>query len=270
MAASMSASSRFQRPRIPHLPQAGERLTAAPRLTPLPLGEEGPIASAMGGDGLVYPRLPNIFSNENNIQPKPNPPAFCGPHPALMSGSRYTPPVEIRSAVWVMLNTLSLAVISLRDRFGIAACTPFLPRHVLTRLSRFLAQAEPALRRCLYLSAAELGALPAPAPARPVPAGTQPANRPAGRAAAPVFRLFETAPAGPAPRHHQRPFAQAPAFAFWIRTKFPTSGNMRLTRTISCRPEHWCAACLRSITHSIIATAISASCAGGCPRPEKS
>jgi hypothetical protein len=113
-----------------------------------------------------------------------------------MSGSHYTPPVEIRSAVWLMLNTLSLAVISLRDRFGIAACTPFLPRHVLTRLSRFLAQAEPALRRCLYLSAAELGALPAPAPARPVPAGAQPANRPAGRvagrAAAPVFRLFET------------------------------------------------------------------------------
>lgn len=150
----------------------------------------------MGGEGLAYPRLPNIFPKENNTSWNPNPPAFCGPHPALMSGSRYTPPVEIRSAVWVMLNTLSLAVISLRDRFGIAACTPFLPRHVLTRLSRFLAQAEPALRRCLYLSAAELGALPAPAPARPVPAGTQPANRPAGRpagrAAAPVFRLFET------------------------------------------------------------------------------
>ena len=106
-----------------------------------------------------------------------------------MSDLRYTPPTEIRSAVWLMLNVLSLAVISLRERFGIAPCTPFLPRHVLSSLSSFLAQAEPALRRCLYLSAAELGALPAPAPIMPSPKRKSgPGNAVAGSSAPPTFR----------------------------------------------------------------------------------
>lgn len=112
-----------------------------------------------------------------------------------MSNVRYTPPTEIRSAVWLMLNVLSLAVISLRDRFGISPCTPLLPRHVLSSLSSFLAQAEPALRRCLYLSAAELGALPAldrsgASPTLKSAKGNPPRN--ARSSATPVFRLFET------------------------------------------------------------------------------
>ena len=109
-----------------------------------------------------------------------------------MSDLRYTPPTEIRSAVWLMLNVLSLAVISLRERFGIAPCTPFLPRHVLSSLSSFLAQAEPALRRCLYLSAAELGALPAPAPIMASPnRKSRTGNAVARSSAPPTFRLFE-------------------------------------------------------------------------------
>lgn len=143
----------------------------------------------------MIPHKPSKNFNSNNTPPTPNPTGNSAVHSVRMSNVRYTPPTEIRSAVWLMLNVLSLAVISLRDRFGIAPCTPLLPRHVLNSLSSFLAQAEPALRRCLYLSAAELGALPAPdrsgaSPATKSAQGNAPRN--ARSLATPVFRLFET------------------------------------------------------------------------------
>jgi hypothetical protein len=116
-----------------------------------------------------------------------------------MSEMRYSPPQEIRSAVWLMLNVISLGVIQLRERLGLTPHTPLLPRHAIARLSRFLAQAEPALRRCLYLCAAELGALPAfvraatgTGPKRPHPTAQHVAH-----ATQPAFRLFETRTARP-------------------------------------------------------------------------
>ena len=127
-----------------------------------------------------------------------------------MSELRYSPPQEIRSAVWLMLNVISLGVIQLRERLGLTPHTPLLPRHAISRLSRFLAQAEPALRRCLYLCAAELGALPvfpretaSSGPARP-----REATQHIARASQPAFRLFET-------RAH-RPDAKPPRPTFKI------------------------------------------------------
>lgn len=109
---------------------------------------------------------------------------------------RYTPPPQIRSAVWLMLNLLSLQAGRLWDGLGLTRYTPLLPRHAMEQISRFLSQAEPVLRRCLWLCAAELGPLPAPSR---LPAASPP-NAPIRRqdeatrsAAQPRFRLFETA-----------------------------------------------------------------------------
>lgn len=125
-----------------------------------------------------------------------------------MSDMRYSPPQEIRSAVWLMLNVISLSVIQLRERLGLTRHKPLLPRHAISNLSRFLAQAEPALRRCLYLCAAELGALPAPVHAST--GSTPPRSRPAkphvARPSQPAFRLFET--------RAQRPDAKPPKPTF--------------------------------------------------------
>jgi hypothetical protein len=111
-----------------------------------------------------------------------------------MSELRYSPPQEIRSAVWLMLNVISLGVIQLRARLGLTPHTPLLPRHAISRLSRFLAQAEPALRRCLYLCAAELGALPAfpRETAGSGPTRSQETAQHVARSGQPLFRLFET------------------------------------------------------------------------------
>ena len=125
-----------------------------------------------------------------------------------MSDMRYAPPQEIRSAVWLMLNVISLGVIQLRERLGLTPHTPLLPRHAISRLSRFLAQAEPALRRCLYLCAAELGALPA-FPRETASSGPARARDTAQHVACPtqpIFRLFET--------RTQRPDAAPPRPVF--------------------------------------------------------
>lgn len=125
-----------------------------------------------------------------------------------MSELRYSPLQEIRSAVWLMLNVISLGVIRLRERLGLTPHTPLLSRHAISNLSRFLAQAEPALRRCLYLCAAELGALPAPvhAPTGSTPTRSNHTGQHIARTSQPAFRLFET-------RVH-RPDAKPPRSTF--------------------------------------------------------
>ena len=107
---------------------------------------------------------------------------------------RYTPPPQIRAAVWLMLNVLSTELVRLLARHGINRHTPLLPRRVIEGVSRFLSQAEPALRRCLWLAAAELGALPASSrtPAEPAPSRPATPSETPKRDTQPLFRLFET------------------------------------------------------------------------------
>ncbi|KCZ62898.1 hypothetical protein L53_09995 [Hyphomonas sp. L-53-1-40] len=123
-----------------------------------------------------------------------------------MSDMRYSPPQEIRSAVWLMLNVISLGVIQLRERLGLT----------LSNLSRFLAQAEPALRRCLYLCAAELGALPAPVHVSTgsSPPRSRPAKPHIARASQPAFRLFETRAQHPDAKPPRPTFKTGPRIRF--------------------------------------------------------
>ena len=130
------------------------------------------------------------------------------PHPLGMN-LRYTPTPDIRAAVWLVLNVLSVATTGWRTRLGIGPlpCKPFLTRTVRSALARFLSQAEPALRRCLHLAAAELGPL-ASLPRRPqVQAKGKPGPQRETQAApilrTPRFRIFEserTASTAPPPR----------------------------------------------------------------------
>ncbi|MEP0314459.1 hypothetical protein, partial [Hyphomonas sp.] len=64
---------------------------------------------------------------------------------------------------------------------GRLPCLPFLARWQLRQLTRFLAQAEPLLRRLIVLMAADLGALPfrpRGEPAARVAPSQKPPNRP--------------------------------------------------------------------------------------------
>ncbi|KCZ57165.1 hypothetical protein HY29_00115 [Hyphomonas beringensis] len=107
---------------------------------------------------------------------------------------RYTPPPQIRAAVWLMLNVLSTELVRLFAQYGINRHTPLLPRRVIESVSRFLSQAEPALRRCLWLAAAELGALPASVRTSKQSAASRPSTPSDApkRDSQPLFRLFET------------------------------------------------------------------------------
>ena len=118
--------------------------------------------------------------------------------PALHAAVRFS---------WERLDFLVLnmcASLGLGRVRGLPDVRPFLPRWQLATLRRFLAHAEPLLRRLLVLMAAELGALPA---ARKPADGPQVATPAAGTAGpgkrplfpVPRFRLSE--PAAPsAPR----------------------------------------------------------------------
>lgn len=156
-----------------------------------------------------------------------------------MSELRYSPPQEIRSAVWLMLNVISLGVIQLRERLGLTPHTPLLPRHAISRLSRFLAQAEPALRRCLYLCAAELGALPvfpretaSSGPARPRKTTQHIAPHPSQLSVCSRPALIARMQSRPG--RHSR---QAHASAFLMRTTSQISMNTINSRATSCPPN---------------------------------
>lgn len=78
---------------------------------------------------------------------------------------------------------------------GRLPCLPFLARWQLRQLTRFLAQAEPLLRRLIVLMAADLGALPVRPRGEPA-ARVAPSQKPPERPLFPQphFRLCEAAP----------------------------------------------------------------------------
>ena len=85
------------------------------------------------------------------------------------------------------LDRLDWMVGDMRSRLdlGPLPCLPFLARHRLRGLMRFLAYAEPLMRRLIVLLAAELGALPS----HPSTVDRAPAPKPTARPAA-TPRLF--------------------------------------------------------------------------------
>lgn len=113
---------------------------------------------------------------------------------------RYAPSPHIRAALWLVLNVISAGAARLRERLGIGpgGFKPFLRRDEIGALRRFLRQAEPMIRRVLFLAALELGALPA----RSVPSNKEASARrirpPAGPgpARASRFRITESTRTG--------------------------------------------------------------------------
>lgn len=108
-----------------------------------------------------------------------------------------TPADLLYHAARFSLQRLDWLAADMRRTLGLGRlpCLPFLPRWQLHRLTRFLAYAEPLLRRLILLMAADLGALPRCRRAGPAIRGRR-ARTPPRRPLFPQphFRLSESQP----------------------------------------------------------------------------